>query len=87
MTRIFIYEALALILTSGLIGSVVGISVALAITVQMVTFIELPLVFLFPTEIFFITFIEGILMAIIASYCAASKIKDKSISDIIKGIN
>lgn len=86
MTRIYIYEAIALIISSGLLGTVIGIIVAITITLQILMFVELPFVFIFPTNMFLLTFIGGILTAIFGSYFAVKEIRDKTISTILKGL-
>lgn len=49
-------------------------------------FTELPFTFVFPTEIFLITFVGGFLTAIFGSYFAVRELRDKSISTILKGL-
>ena len=87
MTRIYIYEALALIISSAILGSIVGISIAIVLVLQFLAFTELPFEFIFPTEMFFINFTLGILTAVFASYFAAKDIREKSIANIIKGLD
>ena len=73
-------------MASGLIGTVVGIVVAVCITLQLVMFTELPFTFVFPTSMFLVTFLGGFLTALLGSYFAVRDIRDRSISNIIKGI-
>ena len=87
MTRIYSYEALSLILSSGILGTIVGISVAIILTSQFLLFTELPFEFIFPTEMFCVTFILGILTALLASYFATKEIREKPIANIVKGLN
>jgi ABC-type antimicrobial peptide transport system permease subunit len=82
----FVYEAVSLILASGLLGTIIGMVVAATLTLQMLMFIELSFVFTFPTVMFLVTFIGGFLTAIGGSYFAIRSISDKSISSILKGI-
>ena len=76
-----------MILASGIIGTLVGILIAIALTIQMGIFTELPFVFLFPTIIFLLTFIGGLITAVMSSYLAVKEIRDKPISLILKGLN
>lgn len=87
MTRIYIYEALCLTIASGLIGTAVGVIVALILTMQYLTFAEIPMVFQFPWSMFLITFFSGIFTSISGSYLALKEIREKPISAIIKGLN
>lgn len=82
----YIYEAFSLITASGLLGTIVGLVVAITLTLQILMFTELPFKFVFPTEIFLLTFLGGGVTAILGSYLAVLEIRDKSISTILKGL-
>jgi len=86
MTRIYIYEAVCLTVASGIIGTIVGILVALCLTIQYLSFAEIPMKFHFPVEAFGITFTSGVLTAIMGSYLALREIRDRPISNIMKGL-
>lgn len=86
LTRVYIYEAIALITASGFLGTFIGIIFAIVLTLQILMFIELPFVLMFPTEVFLITCFGGLGTAIAASYLAVLDIRDKSISVILKGL-
>ncbi|CAD8134904.1 unnamed protein product [Paramecium octaurelia] len=86
ITRVYIYEAVSLITASGLIGTIVGLVVAITLTLQILMFTEFSFKFIFPTEIFLITFLGGFITATGASYLAVLEIRDKSISTILKGL-
>ncbi len=64
------YEALALILGSGLIGTLVGIFIAVTLTLQFLMFLELPFTFVFPWNMFIITFVAGLIVSLAGSYFA-----------------
>jgi len=59
---------------------------AILLTLQILMFIELPFVLMFPTVTFLITCLGGFVTAIVASYLAVLDMKDKSISVILKGL-
>lgn len=86
MTRIYIYEATALTLSSGLLGTTVGIVVAITLVMQFLVFTELPFEFLFPTNIFCVTFFSGTITAILGSYYAVKEMREKPIAYITKGL-
>lgn len=60
--------------------------IAVTLTLQFLMFLELPFIFLFPYAMFFFCFAMGILVSILGSYYSLSDFKDKSISNIIKGL-
>jgi len=86
MTRMYMYEAGVLIFASGVLGSIVGIVVAVTLVMQFLLFTELPFEFLFPTDIFCVTFIFGFFTALGGSYYAVKEIRDKPIANITKGL-
>ena len=86
MTKIYIYEAVCLTMASGVIGTVVGVVVALVLTVQYITFAEIPLKFHFPGVAFGVTFSSGVVTAVLGSFLALREIRDRSISNIMKGL-
>ena len=86
MTKIYIYEAVCLTMASGIIGTVVGVAVALVLTVQYLTFAEIPLKFHFPGVAFGVTFASGVVTAVLGSFLALREIRDRSISNIMKGL-
>lgn len=86
ITRVYMYEAVCLIMTSGLLGTLVGIVVAITLTLQMLMFVELPFVFAFPTAMFLLTFLGGLATALLGSYFAIREVRNRSISSILKGL-
>ena len=86
MAKIYIYESVSLALAAGILGSIVGISIATVITSQFTLFTELPLTFDLPWTLLISTYVLAIATSILAPYYAMNGIKDKSISNIIKGL-
>ncbi|EGR28776.1 permease family protein, putative [Ichthyophthirius multifiliis] len=86
ITRVYMIESCVLVLSSGFIGTVIGITVAVTLTLQFLMFTELPFVFVFPYKMFFTTFLSGFLIAVFGSYFALTEFKDKPISTIVKGL-
>lgn len=86
MTRLYMYEAGVLTACSGVLGSIVGIVVAITLVLQLLLFTELPFEFLFPVEIFCLTFGLGLVTAIGGSYFAVKEIREKSIANVTKGL-
>lgn len=86
ITKVYIYEAFSLIISSSIIGSFIGIIVAATMTIQILMFLEINFIFLFPTIMFCTVFCLGILISIFGSYYAIKLFKDQQISQIVKGL-
>ncbi|KAL4502254.1 hypothetical protein ABPG72_000489 [Tetrahymena utriculariae] len=86
ITRVYMIESCSLVLASGTIGTIIGLVVAVTLTLQVLMFTELPFRFVFPYEMFLTTFFFGLFIAAAASYTALSEFKDKAISSIVKGL-
>lgn len=84
LERVFLYEAVALTFVAGSIGTVVGVTIAFILTIQYLSFVELPLQMEFPVVQFIIIFILGILAAGVGSWLEIRSLKNISISRIMK---
>ena len=87
MVKIYVFEALCIIVAAGILGTMAGIIVALTTTLQFNLFTELPFRFLFPTFVFLITITLSVLTSIFGSKAAVDDIKDKQIATIIKALD
>jgi|NOAtaT_6_FD_contig_101_1046183_length_1794_multi_3_in_0_out_0_2 ABC-type antimicrobial peptide transport system permease subunit len=76
ITRVYMYEAFVLTFSSGLIGTVIGIIVAITLTLQFLMFTELPFKFIFPTNMFLTTFVLGLFTSIGGSYFAIKDFRE-----------
>ena len=85
VTRVYIYEALAIILSALVLGSFTGITVAVTLTLQFNLFVEMPFHFQFPYTLFVSVLIMSIVVAIGGSYLASRDIKRKQIAQVLKG--
>jgi ABC-type antimicrobial peptide transport system permease subunit len=86
LIRTYIYEALCLILSSVVLGSIIGLIIALTLSAQFNLFLELPFVFDFPFALFFSVFGMSIVVAFVGSYLPARKLKDQEIAYVIRGL-
>jgi len=84
--RMYVYEALCLILSSVIIGSTIGILVSVTLTLQFNLFTQLPFTFDFPYILFSSVLIMSILVAIAGSYFPALTIKRKDIAIALKNL-
>eukprot|EP01119_Soliformovum_irregulare_P011698 TRINITY_DN2957_c0_g2_i5.p1 TRINITY_DN2957_c0_g2~~TRINITY_DN2957_c0_g2_i5.p1 ORF type:complete len:779 (-),score=230.88 TRINITY_DN2957_c0_g2_i5:26-2362(-) len=84
--RMYIYEALCLILSSVLIGSVIGLLVSITLTLQFNLFTELAFTFEFPYALFFAVFGMSLAVSIIGSWLPANGFKKKDIAIALKNM-
>lgn len=85
VVRVYIYEALAIVISSVLIGFVIGDLVSITLTLQTTLFTELPYQFEFPTLLFFAITIMSITVAVLGSYFPARSLLNKRIASALKG--
>jgi len=84
--RMYVYEALCLILSSVVIGSTIGMLVSVTLTLQFNLFTQLPFTFDFPYALFSSVLVMSILVAIAGSYFPALSIKRKDIAIALKNL-
>eukprot|EP01107_Rhizomastix_libera_P010431 TRINITY_DN26_c0_g1_i5.p1 TRINITY_DN26_c0_g1~~TRINITY_DN26_c0_g1_i5.p1 ORF type:complete len:1436 (-),score=485.84 TRINITY_DN26_c0_g1_i5:6-3914(-) len=82
---VFVYEALCLVLSCIILGTLSGICVALLFVSQMLMFTGLPFSFNFPSLLFAITVSMSVVVAIIGSVIPARFISNKPIGIVLKG--
>ena len=83
--RVYIYEALALVLSGFLLGTVIGFLIALSISYQFNLFFELPVIFDFPKGLFILLISMSLLAAVFGSKHATAQLGRKAISAVLKG--
>ena len=86
VTRAYIYEALAVVVTAVTLGTVVGILVSIVLTLQFGLFLELPFVLYFPVALFLIVFVLSVLLSVLGAFIPANQFARKTISNVIRGI-
>jgi ABC-type antimicrobial peptide transport system permease subunit len=87
MYRIYVYEAFVLVLSSSLLGVIIGITVAVTMTMQQSLFTQLPIPFTFPTTILLIVFVCSIIFSVLASFSPIRNVMNKSIVQIFRILN
>ncbi|KYQ92900.1 hypothetical protein DLAC_05491 [Tieghemostelium lacteum] len=85
VVRVYAYEALVLIFTSMFLGLLIGLGVALTLTLQFDLFTELPFSFQFPYYWFFGVLVASIAIAIIGSIQASKEYRYRQIASVLKG--
>ena len=85
--RIYLYEAATIILTSIVIGTFIGIVISSSLILQFDVFLELPFVFNFPYELYFILITIGLGLGLLGSYYPTYAVNTLSLVKIMKGFN
>ena len=85
VTRVYIYEALCIIISALLLGSATGMGIAVTLTLQFNLFTEMPFHFDFPYFLFGSVMIMSVVVAIGGSYLASLDIKKLQIAQVLKG--
>ena len=85
--RIYLYEATTIILTSIIIGTIIGIIISCLLILQFDIFMELPFILNFPYKFYFILIIMGLLFGLLGSYYPIYAINTINLVKIMKGFN
>ena len=83
--RIYLYEAFVIILSSIIIGTILGIFISTTITVQFDMFFEFPFIFHFPFKLYSILITIGLFLALLGSYYPTYAVNSISLVKIMKG--
>jgi ABC-type lipoprotein release transport system permease subunit len=83
--RLYIYEASCIIISSVILGSMVGLLVAITLTLQADLFSELPFKMEFPTFLFCSLVVMSVTTALLSSYIPAKTLGSKRIAGVLKG--
>ncbi|GAM19320.1 hypothetical protein SAMD00019534_024950, partial [Acytostelium subglobosum LB1] len=83
--RIYIYEALVLIICSVALGLFIGLGVAITLTLQFDLFTQLPFSFQFPYYWFFGVILSSIIISIFVSSRVSNHYSSKQIASLLKG--
>jgi len=85
--RVYIYEALCLVLAATVVGSAIGIVTSVTLTLQYDVMVEMPFSFTFPWLQLTKVALGCSLIAAGASYFPANKLAGKPIAGVLKGAN
>ena len=85
VTRVYIYEALVLIIASVLLGTIIGFLIGLTLTAQFDLFLALPLKIYFPYTLFFSVLIMSVIVAVVGSWLPVRALRNIQIAQVIKG--
>ena len=85
--RIYLYEAATIILSSIFIGTFIGVVISSSLILQFDVFLELPFVFNFPFQLYFILITVGLVLGLLGSYYPTYAVNTLSLVKIMKGFN
>eukprot|EP01133_Synstelium_polycarpum_P010243 gene10243-11942_t len=85
VTRIYMYEALVLIISSVVLGLIIGLGIAITLTLQFDLFTQLPFSFQFPYFWFFGVLAASIGTAVFVSVHASTEYRTRQIASVLKG--
>ena len=84
INKIYIYEALILVLTSSFCGIIVGSLLAYIIIIQQTLFTQYPIIFIIPYPILLAVINAAIITSIISVYLPLNQINHQTIASIIR---
>lgn len=85
ISRIYLYEAIIVILTGSIIGNITGMSIGTTIIAQNSLFMNTAVKVVFPYRILIVVLILALLSSIFASGIPAYRHLNKEIAKLIKG--
>ncbi|KAJ3175931.1 hypothetical protein HDU87_005595 [Geranomyces variabilis] len=83
--RVYIYEAICIITACVILGTLIGILVAIAVALQYNLFTELPFQFLFPTSLYIAVVVLSFVVSIAGSYLPGKPYALERIASVLKG--
>jgi hypothetical protein len=84
VVMVYVYEALALVLASVLMGTTIGLLIAVSLTLQFNLFTELPFKIDFPHLLFWVMLTMATTVAVVGSWLPAHGFMKKSISNVLR---
>ena len=83
--RVYIYEALSIVLSALVLGTIIGIITSVTLTLQFNLFSELPFSFDFPFVLYFSVVGVSIFVAVFGAYLPTNDLKKKEIAIVLRG--
>ncbi|KAI9168390.1 hypothetical protein H9P43_007762 [Blastocladiella emersonii ATCC 22665] len=84
--RLYIYEAVAIVLATILLGTTIGIVTAVTLTLQFNLFTEMPFSFNFPTGLYTTVVVLALVVSVAGSWAPAREYAKKKIAIALKGL-
>ncbi|KNE69101.1 hypothetical protein AMAG_13965 [Allomyces macrogynus ATCC 38327] len=86
VVRVYVYEALAIVIATILLGTLVGGITAVTVTLQFNLFTEMPMTLAFPSGLFVFVVVFSVVVAVVGSWYPASQYRQKKIAMALKGM-
>lgn len=83
----FMFEQYSVIISSLILGTMVGFIVASIVTAQFFLFMEFPFALDFPAELVYVMYGMAILTTFYAVYVPVNEVNNKRISQTLKGLD
>jgi len=87
MYRVYIYEAFVLVLSSSLLGILIGTVVSYTMTLQQILFTQLPIPFQFPWSILITVFGCSITFSVLAAFSPIYQVLKNRVVQIFRIVN
>lgn len=81
------YEAFVLVFASSLLGVLIGTTVGYTVLLQRILFTQLPIPFVFPTQLLIVVFICSMLFAVMAAFGPIRTVLSKPVVNTLRGSN
>lgn len=85
MTRIYMYQTIFLLFSSGILGLLMGVILSNTIVLQFLGFLELPFKFTFPLGAFLFVGGIGVVTALVTAWLAVRETERENIADLNRG--
>lgn len=85
MYRIYMYEAFVLVFSSSLLGLLIGCVVGYTVLLQRILFTQLPIPFVFPTQLLVVVFLCSIVFAVMAAFGPIRSVISKPVVNTLRG--
>ncbi|RKP17956.1 hypothetical protein ROZALSC1DRAFT_30291 [Rozella allomycis CSF55] len=84
--KLYIYEAVTIVISCIIQGFVIGCVTAVALTLQFNLFTEMPFAFYMNVPLFVVLILFSLVVSCLGAYLPAAEIKDKPVAFVIKGL-
>jgi len=85
MYRIYMYEAFVLVFASSLLGLLIGTVVGYTVLLQRILFTQLPIPFVFPTQLLIVVFTCSIFFAVLAAFGPIRSVIMRPVVNTLRG--
>lgn len=85
MYRVYVYEAFVLVFASSLLGLIIGTVVGYTVLLQRILFTQLPIPFVFPTQLLIVVFVCSILFSVMAAFGPIRSVMSRPVVNTLRG--